>query len=125
PELGEPPYSERFRVSPETARLVNAVRTWGGRIVAVGTTVVRALETVARRDGDVEPRGGWTDLVGPPQGGLQVVDGPLSGGDAPQASHLELLRAAAGPDLLERSYRAAAAERYLWHEFGDVHLILP
>ena len=125
PELGEPPYSERFHVSSETARLVNAVRTWGGRIVAVGTTVVRALETVARRDGYVEPREGWTDLVVTPERGLQVVDGLLSGWHEPQASHLELLRAAAGLELLERSYRAAAAERYLWHEFGDVHLILP
>jgi S-adenosylmethionine:tRNA ribosyltransferase-isomerase len=125
PELGEPPYPERFRVSPETARLVNAVRAWRGRIVAVGTTVVRALETVARPDGYVEPREGWTDLVVTPERGLQVVDGLLSGWHEPQASHLELLRAAAGPELLERSYQAAAAEGYLWHEFGDVHLVLP
>jgi len=125
PELGEKPYPERYRVSTETARLVNAVRTWGGRIVAVGTTVVRVLETVARPDGYVDPREGWTDVVVTPERGLQVVDGLLSGWHEPRASHLELLRAAAGAELLERSYRAAAAEGYLWHEFGDVHLILP
>jgi S-adenosylmethionine:tRNA ribosyltransferase-isomerase len=124
-ERGERPYAERYRVPVETARIVNAVRSWGGRVIAVGTTVVRALETVGRRDGTVAPGSGWTELVVTPERGLRVVDGLVSGWHEPTASHIDLLRAAAGGDLLDRSYRAAIAEGYLWHEFGDAHLVLP
>jgi S-adenosylmethionine:tRNA ribosyltransferase-isomerase len=124
-ESHEPPYPERFRVPSASARLINAVRGWGGRAVAVGTTVVRALETVAREDGTVEPGEGWTRLVVRPERGLRAIDGVLTGWHEPRASHLQLLEAAAGKRLLERSYAAALAEGYLWHEFGDSHLILP
>jgi S-adenosylmethionine:tRNA ribosyltransferase-isomerase len=125
PELHEPPYPERYRVPRETARLVNAVRGWGGRVVAVGTTVVRALETVAGADGTVAAGEGWTNLVVTPERGLHVVDGLLTGWHEPQASHLQLLQAAAGDQLLRRCYDAALEHGYLWHEFGDSHLILP
>jgi S-adenosylmethionine:tRNA ribosyltransferase-isomerase len=125
PERGEGPYPERFRVSAESARLVNAVRWWGGRVIAVGTTAVRALETVADPDGTVSEGCGWTSLVVTPERGLYAVDGLLTGWHEPESSHLQLLEAAAGPDLLERSYRAAAEHGYRWHEFGDLHLILP
>jgi S-adenosylmethionine:tRNA ribosyltransferase-isomerase len=124
-ELGEEPYPERFRVPEETARLVNAVHGWGGRVIAVGTTVVRALETVAAADGTVAPDEGWTSLVVTPDRGLRSVDGLVTGWHEPSASHLQLLEAAAGPDLLERSYVAALERGYLWHEFGDSQLILP
>ncbi len=124
-EVGERPYPEWFRVSATTARLVTATRAWGGRVIAVGTTVVRALESAARQDGSVEAADGWTDLVITPERGVHVVDGLLTGWHEPQASHLELLRAAAGDQLLSRCYRAALEHRYLWHEFGDSHLILP
>jgi S-adenosylmethionine:tRNA ribosyltransferase-isomerase len=124
PERHEPPYPERFRVPETTARLVNAVRGWGGRVVAVGTTVVRALETVARPDGSVVAGAGWTHLVVTPERGLLAVDGLLTGLHEPEASHLDLLRAAAGAELVERSYAAALAGGYRWHEFGDSHLIL-
>jgi S-adenosylmethionine:tRNA ribosyltransferase-isomerase len=125
PERHEPPYPERYRVPSETARLVNAVHGWGGRVVAVGTTVVRALETTARPDGTVEAGEGWTNLVVTPERGLWTVDGVLSGWHEPAASHLQLLRAVAGDELLERCYREALAHGYLWHEFGDSHLVLP
>jgi S-adenosylmethionine:tRNA ribosyltransferase-isomerase len=125
PERGEAQYAERYRVPPATARLVNAVHEWGGRVVAVGTTVVRALETVAVGDGKVSAGEGWTSLVVTAERGLRVIDGLLTGWHEPEASHLQLLEAAAGPELLERSYRAAQAGGYRWHEFGDVHLILP
>ncbi len=125
PERGEPPYPERFRVPETTARLVNAVHGWGGRVVAVGTTVVRALETTAAADGTASAGEGWTSLVVTPERGLHAVDGLLSGWHDHDSSHLQLLEAAAGAELLERSYRTAKARGYLWHEFGDVHLILP
>jgi len=125
PERDEPPYPERYRVPVTTARLVNAVREWGGRVIAAGTTVVRALETVAAPDGAVAPGAGWTGLVVTPERGLRAVDGLLTGWHMPESSHLQMLEAAAGPELLERSYRAARDHGYLFHEFGDAHLILP
>ena len=125
PERGEAPYPERYRVPGETARLVNAVRSWGGRVVAVGTTVVRALETVAAPDGTVEAGEGWTGLVVTPGRGLRAVDGLLTGWHEPEASHLDMLRAAVPEVLLDRSYSAALEHGYLWHEFGDSHLLLP
>ena len=125
PERGEPPYPERFHVPAATARLVNAVRGWNGRVVAVGTTVVRALETVAAADGAVSEGRGWTSLVVTPERGLRAIDGLLTGWHESESSHLELLEAVAGAELLERSYRAALEHGYRWHEFGDLHLILP
>ena len=125
PERGEPPYPERFRVPAHTAALVNAVHGWNGRVIAVGTTVVRALETVAANDGTVSEGRGWTSLVVTPERGLLAIDGLLTGWHDSGASHLQLLEAAAGVELLERSYRAALEHGYRWHEFGDLHLILP
>jgi len=124
-ESGESPYAERYAVPPATARLVNDVHDWGGRVIAVGTTVVRALETVAARDGRVVPGAGATGLVITPRRGLRAVDGLLSGWHEPRSSHLQLMEAAAGRRLLERSYVAAGARGYLFHEFGDLHLVLP
>jgi S-adenosylmethionine:tRNA ribosyltransferase-isomerase len=124
-EHDEQPFPERFRVLRATASLVNAVRGSGGRVIAVGTTVVRALETVAAGDGTVSEGRGWTSVIVTPERGLHAVDGLLTGWHESESSHLALLEAAAGGELLERSYRAALEEGYLWHEFGDVHLILP
>jgi S-adenosylmethionine:tRNA ribosyltransferase-isomerase len=123
-ERGEAPTPERYRVPAHTAELVNAVRGRAGRVVAVGTTVVRALETVAAPDGTVEPGAGWTSLVITPDTALHAVDGLLTGWHEPRATHLELLEAVAGEELVERSYRAALDRGYLWHEFGDSQLIV-
>lgn len=125
PEHGEPPFPERFYVPAATAALVNTVRRWRARVIAVGTTVVRALETVAEPDGTVREGHGWTNLVVTPERGLRALDGLLTGWHERESSHLQLLEAAAGAELLERSYRAAVERGYLWHEFGDLHLILP
>jgi S-adenosylmethionine:tRNA ribosyltransferase-isomerase len=125
-EADELPYPERVRVPEVTARRVNAARSTGGRVIAVGTTVVRALESAfdpAR--GEVTALDGWTDVVVTPERGVRVVDGMLTGWHEPEASHLLMLEAVAGRPVLEASYRASLAEGYLWHEFGDVHLILP
>lgn len=123
-ESTELPYPERLKVPVATAERVNATRARGGRVIAVGTTVVRGLET-AGAGGVVEPFDGWTDLVITPERGVRIVDGLLTGWHEPEASHLLMLEAVAGRELLERSYAASLAERYLWHEFGDEHLILP
>jgi S-adenosylmethionine:tRNA ribosyltransferase-isomerase len=125
PERGEPPYPERYAVPVETARLINAVREWGGRVIAVGTTVVRALETAAMPDGTVAPAAGWTGLVVTPSRGLRAVDGLVTGWHDADSSHLQLLEAVGGHELLARSYREAADHGYLFHEFGDAQLILP
>jgi S-adenosylmethionine:tRNA ribosyltransferase-isomerase len=125
PEKHEPPMPERFAVPTTTARLVNATRAAGGRVVAVGTTVVRALETVADPDGTVHPASGWTDLVLGPDRAARTVTGLVTGLHAPEASHLLLLEAVAGPELVGRAYDAAVAHGdYLWHEFGDSTLFL-
>jgi S-adenosylmethionine:tRNA ribosyltransferase-isomerase len=122
-EAGEPPYPERYRVPHSTAVAVNAARSFGARVVAVGTTVVRALETVANIDGIVCGGHGWTDLVITPERGLHVVDAILTGLHEPKASHLSMLEALAGRDHLALAYHAALCHHYLWHEFGDLHLI--
>ena len=140
-EAHEPPYPERFAVPEASARLINAVRAgrsgarsassggrWretGGRVIAVGTTAVRAVESAAGADGVVRARAGWTDLVVTPERGVRVVDGLLTGLHEPEASHLLMLEAVAGRAAIDRGYDEAVRGLYLWHEFGDVHLILP
>jgi len=125
-EEGETPGPEWFRVPAATARLVGATRAGGGRVVAVGTTVVRALETAADAgDGAVTAAEGWTRVVVTPERGVRAVDALLTGWHEPESSHLKLLHAVGGPELIERSYAAALERGYLWHEFGDVHLLLP
>ena len=123
-EPGELPYPERFRVPAETAARVNATHRAGHRVVAVGTTVTRALETAADERGRVHPAQGWTELVVTPERGTMVVDGLVTGWHPPAGSHLLLVEAVAGRAVVERSYAAAVEARYRWHEFGDVHLIL-
>jgi S-adenosylmethionine:tRNA ribosyltransferase-isomerase len=125
-EADELPYPERVEVPAATARTVNLAKAAGGRVIAVGTTTVRALESAfdpARAE--VRSLDGWTDLVVSPEEGVHVVDGTLTGWHEPAASHLLMLEAVAGRPLLEASYAASLSEGYLWHEFGDVHLILP
>ena len=124
-ERGERPYPERYAVPAATAARVRATRAAGGRVIAVGTTVTRALETVADRDGSVHAAAGWTTSMITPERGVRAVDGLLTGWHEPDASHLLLLEAVAGRALVERSYAAAVAGGYRWHEFGDSHLLLP
>jgi S-adenosylmethionine:tRNA ribosyltransferase-isomerase len=123
-ERGERPYPERFAVPEGTAARVNAARAAGGRVIAIGTTVTRALETVAARDGTVSAGSGWTSLTITPERGVRAVDGLITGWHEPDASHLLLLEAVGGRELVERSYAAALAGGYRRHEFGDSHLLL-
>jgi S-adenosylmethionine:tRNA-ribosyltransferase-isomerase (queuine synthetase) len=134
PEKDEAPYAERYDVPAATADLVNHVRSNGGRVIAVGTTVVRALETsvlkpnptpVSNDSGGVRASSGWTSHVVTPEAGVKVVDGLLTGLHEPRSSHLNMLTAIAGTDLLTRCYDEALEHGYLWHEFGDLNLLLP
>jgi S-adenosylmethionine:tRNA ribosyltransferase-isomerase len=124
-EAGELPQPERFRVPAATAAQVALARARGGRVVAVGTTVTRALESVAAPDGSVHPGHGWTDLVLGPDRPARAVDGLVTGWHPPAASHLLLLEAVAGPALVAAAYRAALQHAYRWHELGDSCLLLP
>jgi S-adenosylmethionine:tRNA ribosyltransferase-isomerase len=124
-EAGEPPTPEQFEVPAATARTVNATRAGGGRVIAVGTTVTRALESATGSDGAVRQVAGWTDLVLGPGRGPRAVDGLITGWHDAGASHLLLLEAVAGPDLVAMAYREAVTHGYLWHEFGDSALLLP
>lgn len=121
----EPPYEEFYRVPLETARAVNKAHADGKRVIAIGTTVVRALETVTDVSGVTHPGEGYTKLVITPQRGVKAVDGILTGWHEPKATHLMMLEAIASLQHLDISYRAAIENKYLWHEFGDLHLMLP
>jgi len=125
PEAHERPYPERFAVPATTARAVNQAGRYHGRVIAVGTTVVRALESAVDASGQVRAAEGFTDLVITPARGVRVVSGLLTGFHEPRASHLDLLEAVSGRDLLDACYAEATAGGYRWHEFGDVNLLLP
>ena len=117
PEAHERPYPERFAVPATSRALVDRARAEGRRVIAVGTTAVRAIES----DGDA----GWTDVIITPSRGVRRVDGLLTGFHEPEASHLDMLAAFVPPTVLATTYREAIEEGYLWHEFGDVNLLLP
>ena len=123
-ETHERPYEEYFEVPQRTADEVRRAKERGGRVVAVGTTVVRALESAVGVDGNVIAARGWTELVITPERGVRVVDGLLTGLHEPRATHLAMLEAIAGRAHVQRAYAAALERRYLWHEFGDLHLLL-
>lgn len=124
-ETHEPPYKEYYRVPEETAREVTKARQEGRRVIAVGTTVVRALESVAAPNGSVHAGEGWTCLVVTPQRRMRAVTGLLTGFHEPEATHLAILEALVGLDHVKSAYQHALQNGYLWHEFGDLHLILP
>jgi S-adenosylmethionine:tRNA ribosyltransferase-isomerase len=137
----EPPYEEIYRVTPDAASRITAARRAGRRIIAVGTTVVRALETVTDTSGRTSPGEGWTDVVVSSSRPVRAVDGIITGLHEPRASHLLMLEQVVSAarssttrregasfrddaDVLQRAYAEAVAHKYLWHEFGDAHLIL-
>ena len=124
-EAGEPPLPERFSVPRPTADLVNLTRSAGRRVVAVGTTVTRALESAVGPDGTVLPSHGWTDLVLGADRPARAVTGLVTGWHDPEASHLALLEAVAGAALVRAAYAEADNANYLGHEFGDSCLLLP
>ena len=124
-EAGEAPYPEMVEVGEDAAERINRAREAGRRIIAVGTTAVRAVESAADRRGRLHPMDGWTDVVIGPDHPVRAVDGLLTGWHEPESTHLLMLEAVGGSALVNDSYAAAQSAGYLWHEFGDVHLILP
>lgn len=125
PETHEPPLDERFAVPAWTASIVNATRKSGGRIVAAGTTVVRALESASDEHGTIHAMRGWTSHIVDPAHPPRAVDGLLTGFHEPHASHLNMLQAFASHDFMRDVYERAMSAGLLWHEFGDVHLLAP
>jgi S-adenosylmethionine:tRNA ribosyltransferase-isomerase len=124
-ETHEPPYKEFYRVTPETAHLVNEARASGHRVVAVGTTAIRALESVTNGEGKTHAGEGWTCLVITPEYKLRAVNALITGMHEPEATHLAMLEALAGLSHIKLAYEEALRKGYLWHEFGDLHLIIP
>jgi S-adenosylmethionine:tRNA ribosyltransferase-isomerase len=124
-EDGEAPPLEWYHVPLQTVHAIEATRRRGGRVIAVGTTVVRALESAAAQNGGtLAPAAAFTDLVVGPERGVRTVDGLLTGFHEPRATHLHMLAAFIAPASLERAYAQAIEHSYLWHEFGDVQLIV-
>lgn len=124
-EEGEHPAEEYFEVPEATATAANALRSAGGRVIAVGTTVVRALESATNEAGALHAASGYTDLLIESSSAVLAIDGLLTGWHEPKASHLDLVEAVAGRELMEPMYRKAVEDGYAWHEFGDSCLILP
>jgi S-adenosylmethionine:tRNA ribosyltransferase-isomerase len=120
----QPMYAEPFVVPAATAEAVNHARRQHRRVIAVGTTVVRALES-AWDGSEVRAKRGFTRILIHPQRGAFTVDGLISGFHDPLASHLAMLYAIAGQELIRDAYAQAIAKSYLWHEFGDSHLMMP
>jgi S-adenosylmethionine:tRNA ribosyltransferase-isomerase len=104
--------------------LFNRERQEGGRVIAVGTTVVRALESVADEEGRIQPGRGYTRLRITADHKLKTVDGLLTGLHEPEASHLDLLAAFLPPEQIRQACEGAVRLRYLRHEFGDLNLIV-
>jgi len=119
-----PTIAEEYIIGPQTALKIGAASSAGKRIIAVGTTVVRALESAAQADGSVRAGHHYSELMITPDYPLRVTDGILTGLHEPTASHLELLSAFISPVLLNEAYIGAVQLRYFWHEFGDLNLII-
>jgi S-adenosylmethionine:tRNA ribosyltransferase-isomerase len=119
-----PAAEEEYDIGEAAAARINTVRERGGRVIAVGTTVVRALESASDEAGHVRPAHEYTRLRITPHHRLKAVDGLLTGLHEPHASHLDLLSALISPSMIEAAYEAAIERGYLWHEFGDLNLII-
>jgi S-adenosylmethionine:tRNA ribosyltransferase-isomerase len=118
------PFPERYDIPSSTLRAIETAKASGGRVVAAGTTVVRALESCYRRHGRLVSGEGEAKLVLGPGFRRRIVDGILTGMHERETSHFSLLRAFAEGNLLERALAAAEQAEYLQHEFGDIMLIL-
>jgi S-adenosylmethionine:tRNA ribosyltransferase-isomerase len=115
---------EEYHIPEETVVAIQKTKKAGGRVIAVGTTVVRTLETAALEDGNIKAHSGWTNLYIKQDTELKIADGLITGLHEPEASHLDLLSAFVEQPFLYKAYQEAIEKKYLWHEFGDMNLIL-
>ncbi|SER57061.1 S-adenosylmethionine:tRNA ribosyltransferase-isomerase [Salipaludibacillus aurantiacus] len=115
---------EHYSIPAATLSAVKQTKKDGGRVVPVGTTVVRALETAARRKSNLSSISGWTDLYINEATPLRVADGLITGFHEPEASHLDMLSAFLNRNQLITAYQHALKKGYLWHEFGDINFII-
>jgi S-adenosylmethionine:tRNA ribosyltransferase-isomerase len=119
-----PASEEEYFISEVAAQKIERTREKGGRVIAVGTTVVRALESAVSASGKVISQHGYTRLHITAKRKLRIVDGLLTGLHEPEASHLDLLTAFVPAEQIQEAYEDAVQRRYLWHEFGDLNLII-
>ncbi|HVB05553.1 MAG TPA: S-adenosylmethionine:tRNA ribosyltransferase-isomerase [Acidimicrobiales bacterium] len=124
-EGAERPYPEYFRVSASAASALNSARRRGARVLAVGTTVVRALASVTDERAVVHPGEGFSEALVTAEHPVASLDGLLTGWHEPASTHLLLLESVLSRPALGAAYRHAIAAGYRWHEFGDSHLLLP
>jgi S-adenosylmethionine:tRNA ribosyltransferase-isomerase len=113
---------EPFAVPSRTVEAIAETRERGGRVIAIGTTVVRAL-AAARSGGELRAARGFTRILLGPENPPEGIDAILTGFHDPRTTHLALLHGIAGRHAIDQSYSAAVARGYLWHEFGDSHLL--
>ncbi len=118
-----PASEEEYYVSQTAAEKINRTHARGGRVIAVGTTVVRTLESAVDETGRIREGHGYTRLWITAHYALKAVDGLLSGLHEPEASHLDLLTAFLPAKKIQEAYEEAVQRKYLWHEFGDLNLI--
>lgn len=117
-------HAEHYELSPATADVINRTRERGGRVIAVGTTSCRTLESVGLTDGKILPAEGWTDIFIYPGYSFQVLDGLLTNFHLPESTLIMLVSAFAGYDNTMAAYQHAVQERYRFFSFGDAMLIL-
>ena len=116
-------HSEFYRIEEEDARLINETRAAGGRIISVGTTSTRTLESVADEDGTVRAKSGWTDIFIYPGYQFKVIDGLITNFHLPESTLLMLVSALAGRENILHAYEVAVKERYRFFSFGDAMFI--
>ena len=117
-------HSEHYSLSEETAALINRTKARGGRVIAVGTTSCRTLESVAQKEGGIKASEGWTDIFIYPGYRFQVLDGLLTNFHLPESTLIMLVSAFAGYGNTMHAYRVAVEEKYRFYSFGDAMLVV-
>ena len=124
-EENETPYPEYMEIDPLSASIINTAKRQGRRVISVGTTAIRAIETALNEENQVIPYHGNSNLFIDENYQMKIADGLLTGFHEPRASHLNMLQSIAGYEHIDMAYQEAIRSGYYWHQFGDLHLILP
>ncbi len=116
-------HSEFYQITPEAAAVINETKAAGGRVVAVGTTSTRTLETAAKPDGTLAPGSGWTDIFIYPGYEFKIVDSLITNFHLPESTLLMLVSAMSSREIILDAYGEAVREQYRFFSFGDAMLI--